>query len=37
MFRLNIQRMTINEQGRERKLNVCTRCMRTLYKGGRTA
>ncbi len=37
MFRPNIQRATIQDQGQPRKVNICTRCLRTLYKAGRTA
>jgi len=28
----NIQRVTIQEGGAKKRLNVCTRCLRTLYK-----
>ena len=28
----NIQRVTIQEGGTKKRLNVCTRCLRTLYK-----
>ena len=37
MFRPNIQRATIQEQGQPRKVNICTRCLRTLSKPGRMA
>ncbi len=37
MFRLNIQRTTIYEGGKPRKVNVCTRCIRTLHKEARLA
>jgi large subunit ribosomal protein L28 len=37
MFRLNIQRATIYQSGIERKVNLCTRCLRTLHKEARTA
>lgn len=37
MFRLNIQRTTIYENGLARKVNVCTRCIRTLHKEARLA
>lgn len=29
MFRPNIQRVTIVENGRARKMNVCTKCLKT--------
>jgi large subunit ribosomal protein L28 len=28
----NIQRVTINEGGKKKRLNVCTRCLRSLFK-----
>jgi large subunit ribosomal protein L28 len=28
----NIQRVTIHEGATKKRLNVCTRCLRTLYK-----
>ncbi len=28
----NIQRVTVDEGGKKTRLNVCTRCLRTLYK-----
>jgi len=28
----NIQRVTIQEGGKKKRLNVCTRCLRTLFK-----
>ena len=37
MFRINIQRATIYENGLPRKVNACTRCIRTLHKEARTA
>ncbi|HET7037101.1 MAG TPA: 50S ribosomal protein L28 [Thermomicrobiaceae bacterium] len=37
MFRPNIQRATIYKDGQAKKLNICTRCLRTLYKDARTA
>lgn len=37
MFRLNIQRATIYENGQPRRVNICTRCLRTLTKPARMA
>jgi len=37
MFRLNIQRTTIIENGKARKVEICTRCMRTMHKEARLA
>lgn len=37
MFRVNLQRITVNRNGTQRSLNACTRCIRTMYKAGRTA
>lgn len=37
MFRINIQRTTIYVNGLPRKVDVCTRCIRTLHKEARTA
>ena len=37
MFRPNIQRATIYQNGLPRRVNICTRCLRTLYKEARTA
>lgn len=37
MFRLNIQRVTIYQAGRARKVSICTRCMRTIHKEARLA
>ncbi|HVB63842.1 MAG TPA: 50S ribosomal protein L28 [Nitrolancea sp.] len=37
MFRLNVQRATIYQAGLARKVNLCTRCLRTLHKEARTA
>ncbi|MGB5925381.1 MAG: 50S ribosomal protein L28 [Dehalococcoidia bacterium] len=31
----NIQRTTIMVEGRKRKVNICTRCLRTQYKAAR--
>jgi large subunit ribosomal protein L28 len=31
----NIQRATIMVEGRKRKVNICTRCLRTQYKVAR--
>jgi large subunit ribosomal protein L28 len=31
----NIQRTTIMVEGRPRKVNICTRCLRTQYKAAR--
>jgi ribosomal protein L28 len=31
-FRANIQQTTIIEEGKVRKIKVCTRCLRTLNK-----
>ena len=36
-FRPNIQRTTIYTNGLPKKLNVCTRCLRTLTKSSRMA
>jgi large subunit ribosomal protein L28 len=36
-FRPNIQRTTIYRDGKEKRVNLCTRCLRTLYKQARTA
>ncbi|HUY99245.1 MAG TPA: 50S ribosomal protein L28 [Thermomicrobiaceae bacterium] len=35
MFRLNIQRATLYQNGQPRKVNICTRCLRTLSKPAR--
>lgn len=35
MFRINIQRATIDVDGLPRKVNICTRCLRTLSKPAR--
>jgi large subunit ribosomal protein L28 len=37
MFRPNIQRATIMENGNAKRVNICTRCMRTLTKPARIA
>jgi large subunit ribosomal protein L28 len=37
MFRANIQRTTIYEDGQKRQVNICTRCLRTLTKPARVA
>lgn len=37
MFRANIQRTTIHENGQPRRVNICTRCLRTLTKPARVA
>ncbi|MDI3339020.1 MAG: 50S ribosomal protein L28 [Sphaerobacter sp.] len=37
MFRLNIQRATIYVDGLPRRVNICTRCLRTLTKPARMA
>ena len=37
MFRLNIQRVTIQKNGLPHKVNVCTRCIRTMHKEARMA
>lgn len=37
MFKLNIQRATIYDNGNPRRVHVCTRCLRTLYKAARVA
>ena len=37
MFRLNIQRTTIYNEGKPRKMDICTRCLRTLHKEARLA
>jgi large subunit ribosomal protein L28 len=31
-FKVNIQRATIIQNGRRRKVKICTRCLRTLSK-----
>ncbi|MGQ9545725.1 MAG: 50S ribosomal protein L28 [Dehalococcoidia bacterium] len=31
----NIHRTTIIVEGKKRKINICTRCLRTQYKAGR--
>lgn len=31
----NVQRTTIMVEGRQRKVNICTRCLRTQYKAAR--
>lgn len=31
-FKVNIQQATIVEEGRTRKIKVCTRCLRTMNK-----
>jgi large subunit ribosomal protein L28 len=31
-FLPNVHRMTITINGQEKKLNICTRCLRTQYK-----
>jgi large subunit ribosomal protein L28 len=31
-FKVNVQKTTIIEEGRIRKIKVCTRCLRTLRK-----
>lgn len=28
----NIQKVTVMENGRKRKINICTRCLRTMHK-----
>ncbi len=37
MFRLNIHRATIPVNGKPKKVDICTRCLRTLYKEARMA
>jgi ribosomal protein L28 len=37
MFRINVQRQTIYEDGKPRKVDICTRCLRTMHKAARTA
>jgi len=37
MFRLNIQRATIYKDGQPQKVNICTRCLRTMTKPARVA
>jgi large subunit ribosomal protein L28 len=37
MFRINIQRQTIYKDGKPSKVNICTRCLRTMHKEARTA
>lgn len=37
MFRINIQRATIYKDGRPQKVNICTRCLRTITKPARVA
>ena len=37
MFRLNVQRMKITQNGARRSIDICTRCIRNMYRGGRTA
>jgi len=31
----NIQRVSVMVEGRKRKVNICTRCLRTQYKAAR--
>jgi len=31
-YRVNIQQVTLHENGRKRRAKVCTRCLRTLSK-----
>jgi large subunit ribosomal protein L28 len=35
MFRANIQRATIQVEGQPKKVNICTRCLRTITKPAR--
>jgi len=37
MFRINIQRQTIYKDGKASKVNICTRCLRTMHKESRAA
>ncbi|MEX2425768.1 MAG: 50S ribosomal protein L28 [Thermomicrobiaceae bacterium] len=37
MFKANIQRATIQVDGRPKKVNICTRCLRTITKPARVA
>lgn len=37
MFKANIQRATIQVDGRPKQVNICTRCLRTLTKPARVA
>lgn len=37
MFKANIQRATIQVDGRPTKVNICTRCLRTITKPARVA
>ncbi|MBU0495381.1 MAG: 50S ribosomal protein L28 [Chloroflexi bacterium] len=33
MWRPNVQKRLVNIEGETRRVNICTRCMRTLNKG----
>jgi large subunit ribosomal protein L28 len=37
MFRANIQRATIQVDGHPKRVNICTRCLRTITKPARIA
>jgi large subunit ribosomal protein L28 len=37
MFKANIQRQTIQVDGRPKRVNICTRCLRTITKPARLA
>lgn len=37
MFRVNIQRATIEQAGQRRRVDICTRCLRNVTKEARLA